>query len=425
MTLTSQPVGPGIVPLPTTTVDLWQVTTSATQISATATTTLTVNVQFDGNPNQTFPITINWGGGTPLVQTATVPVGSTPFTHLYPTNPNKSNPAAAIPIAVSVDDGNLDHTIEVDTQAAVPGTGFPDISVVPQTTSTAFILTTQVLTDSQVVAPTLEPAVTQENDLGLAPSEVVTSTGRQVVLRIVSAIDAEGPDINVSDQSLNDLPKLFNKLPDGHYRVYLSEDGRSRLVIDVVVRQGRPVDPSQDSDGTSERPPTGQIEYGGAENVATDAPDPNPTAPQPIEPQSIAPQLLETIPAGPQLSSPAVPQSAVPPAGPNAAGSKTAPGFDAEAVPSASSAPVNKSLPRAASPETGAGLQPGGAVGRQAWEAAAAGIGVAALVMESRSDRVDELMAHSTRRTFSAAARLSRKLRRAAKESPDSHVTTP
>ena len=233
MTLTSPQVN-------TTTIELWQVTTLATQISADASTTLTVNVQFDGPATQAFPVSVNWGDGSVLNESLTA--GTYNFTHIYPTNPDKANPAAAIPIDVTVTDFQ-DHSITANTQAPVPGTGFPDIAVVPPSTTSVVLVATQVLNDSQVMTATLEPVVTQENDLGLAPAEVVTSTGRQVSLKIVSASGDEGDDINVPDQSLSDLPKLFSKLPDGRYRIYLSEDGRTRLVIDVVVRQGRPVDP--------------------------------------------------------------------------------------------------------------------------------------------------------------------------------------
>jgi hypothetical protein len=404
-TLTSQQAN-------TTTVELWQVTTSATQISSSASTTLTVNIQFDGPATQTFPVAVNWGDGSVLNQSLTP--GTYNFTHIYPTNPDKANPAAAIPIDVTVTDFQ-DHSIAANTQAPVPGTGFPDIAIVPQTTSSVVLVTPQVLTDSQVAVPPLEPVATQENDLGLAPAEVVTTTGRQVSLRIVSASGAEGDDINVPDpdQALNDLPKLFSQLPDGRYRVYLSEDGRTRLVIDVVVRQGRPVDPSEDSNGTSERPSTGEIQYGGADNVAADTAGKQSTG---------SPQPSTTGPSLPQLPPPPVaPVNGQQPSASTSDGAKTAPGFDAEVVPSSKSAlPVSKPAP-----DVGAGtsFERHGAPGHQSWEAAAAGVGVAALLMESRSqlarersERVDELMSHSNRKTFSAAARLARKLRRAVKE---------
>ena len=55
---------------------------------------------------------------------------------------------------------------------------------------------------------------------------------------------------------LNNLPQLFNKLPDDHYRLYYAEQGTERLIMDVMVRRGKPIDPTDDSEGTQDRPPT-------------------------------------------------------------------------------------------------------------------------------------------------------------------------
>jgi hypothetical protein len=57
---------------------------------------------------------------------------------------------------------------------------------------------------------------------------------------------------------LNNLPDLFLKLPDNHYAIYLVriETNTERLVIEVYVRNGKVIDPSDDSEGTRDRPPT-------------------------------------------------------------------------------------------------------------------------------------------------------------------------
>ena len=62
----------------------------------------------------------------------------------------------------------------------------------------------------------------------------------------------------LKDEALTDLRGLFATLPDDHYKIYLvrTDDNSRRLVIDVVVRRGRVVDPSDDSEGTRDRPPT-------------------------------------------------------------------------------------------------------------------------------------------------------------------------
>jgi hypothetical protein len=45
---------------------------------------------------------------------------------------------------------------------------------------------------------------------------------------------------------LRRLPEIFKKLTDGKYRIYLKrEDGTLRLVLDVVLRRHKPIDPSE------------------------------------------------------------------------------------------------------------------------------------------------------------------------------------
>ena len=57
---------------------------------------------------------------------------------------------------------------------------------------------------------------------------------------------------------LNNLPALFRNLPDNHYKIYLvqSETNARRLVIEVFVRNGKLIDPGDDSEGARDRPPT-------------------------------------------------------------------------------------------------------------------------------------------------------------------------
>jgi hypothetical protein len=96
-------------------------------------------------------------------------------------------------------------------------------------------------------------------------------------------------------------------LPDNHYRIYLirTETQTERLVLDVVVRDHRPVDPGDVSDGTRDRPPT------------DDAPEP--VDPVPVEnapeasheaPAAAGNEVAELVPAEAlQPSSSTVPTS--------------------------------------------------------------------------------------------------------------------
>jgi hypothetical protein len=64
----------------------------------------------------------------------------------------------------------------------------------------------------------------------------------------------------IRDEALNDLRAFFATLPDNHYRIYLvrTENNSRRLIMDVYVRNGRVIDPSDDSEGTRDRPPTSE-----------------------------------------------------------------------------------------------------------------------------------------------------------------------
>ena len=42
--------------------------------------------------------------------------------------------------------------------------------------------------------------------------------------------------------SLNKLPELFGRLPDDRYRLYLFEDDAERLVLEFIIKEGRPVE---------------------------------------------------------------------------------------------------------------------------------------------------------------------------------------
>ena len=189
--------------------------------------------------------------------------------HIYSANPNKADPPAPIPIDVLYT--ATGHQVETETTAQIAGTEI-GIAFIPVTTS-AFV---EVVAPPTIqVAPTtavVEQQVSQQVDTGVAPGQTTSGNERQVLLRIVSPTGDEESAIPVPNRDLNDLPDLFKKLPDGHYRVYLAEGGRQRLVLDVLVRQGRPVDTSEEAATAGDRPPTSQTESDGANGLADAAP---------------------------------------------------------------------------------------------------------------------------------------------------------
>jgi WD40 repeat protein len=57
--------------------------------------------------------------------------------------------------------------------------------------------------------------------------------------------------------AISDLRAFFGKLPDNHYRIYVVSqyNNSRRAMLDVYVRRGRVIDPSDDSEGARDRPP--------------------------------------------------------------------------------------------------------------------------------------------------------------------------
>ena len=104
----------------------------------------------------------------------------------------------------------------------------------------------------------------------------------------------------LSDEALLDVRGLFATLPDNRYKIYLfrADNNSRRLVMDVFVRRGRVIDPSDESEATRDRPPTAertqQID-GEQKNVPPDNPQPNGAPQQPAAPLQNNP-LLERLP---------------------------------------------------------------------------------------------------------------------------------
>ena len=260
----------------TRSIALWQITASASAIGSDSSTMLSVAL-ISGTP-LTVPVTIDWGDGSTTRVTLSSTTPTAPIAHVYLTNPNQADPSASIPINVLY--SAVGQQFDTETFAAVDGTGIGFV-IIPHSVSSFVALAPP---PSFVEAPTATPfdlPDTDSTDVGVAQSQTTIGADRRIVLRIISPLEVEGSDIQLPDRALNDLPGLFKKLPDGHYRVYLLEDGHERLVIDVLVRQGRPVDSREDSGGGGDRPPTSQIDSGKSKERIAAEPDDDKTRFQP------------------------------------------------------------------------------------------------------------------------------------------------
>ena len=196
--------------------------------------------------------------------------GATPTTYVFKHNysgpPNPNRPSADIPINVVIRDDDFftadtmvlgqsnielvligqpgpdDAKFAIDTTPEIPTLEFPSLeeAVVAIDSSTSIVTQTET------------PEIESRGGDAAAASE------RYFRLHVVMPDGRELEGIRLPDDSLDDLPALFARLPDNHYRIYLvrTESQSERLVLDVVVRDHHPVDPGDVSDGTRDRPPS-------------------------------------------------------------------------------------------------------------------------------------------------------------------------
>jgi len=236
----------------------------ATDVNTKGVTTLTL--QFDDPGADEFDIVVDWGD---TVETIHVPANSKgqllTYSHTYSGPPDPLNPTADITITVQIldDDFNTgalaDGASNVETvDISQPGLGaekfridtspqvailtFPDRQVVPLL---------QTSTDVRLVTVTT-------GDDGGGGGDTRAASERFLELRVINPDGTEGPGYRLPAKVLNNLPSLFRNLPDNHYKIYLvqSETNAKRLVIEVFVRNGKLIDPGDDSEGARDRPPT-------------------------------------------------------------------------------------------------------------------------------------------------------------------------
>ncbi len=104
--------------------------------------------------------------------------------------------------------------------------------------------------DRPLPAPVPPPPLTPPSEPPPLEAETEAPKLRELEVRIVIPIDDAGNFreqvvMKLPAEMLTDLPALFRRLPDDRYRIYLMLEGSAeeRLVIDVLVRDGRPMEP--------------------------------------------------------------------------------------------------------------------------------------------------------------------------------------
>jgi hypothetical protein len=214
---------------------------AATAVMRDARTTLTG--AFTDPGSDTFTLIIDWGDGT--VETFhNFPGGAFSFDYTYVNgNPNLNNPSAPIPISVTVVDDDGGRAV-LGTQADVLGTGLSvqRIDTSPRVPRLQLPTTTMVADTSARTTNTFTRSTLEEGQL-VGDSRTVEEI--EVSLRVVTETGEEQEVVKLHLDVLDDLRSFFASLPDGHYRVYITQEGFERLVLDVHLRRGKVVVPEQ------------------------------------------------------------------------------------------------------------------------------------------------------------------------------------
>jgi hypothetical protein len=289
---------------------------TATDVDAFGRTTLTLSF-FDPGADE-FEILVDWGDGIFVTEQAYA--GPTPqsfvITHTYIAPPDPTNPAADITIRVKIQDDDF-KTAGVVTpgesnveETTITNPGANDRFVRIDTSPKVPILTFNVRPTAVFVpiAAAQVPATDDSGEIEGSAGEAAATGEQYLELVLIHPDDSIAGRTRLPFEALNNLPSLFRHLPDGHYKIYLvqAETDVRRLVIEVYVRDGRLIDPGDDSEGARDRPPGDEqptAETQGAAN-ASDATSGDAEADSVEEPlQNEAPGAGAHLPADLRLDS--------------------------------------------------------------------------------------------------------------------------
>jgi PKD repeat protein len=208
-----------------------------------------------GETTERFTFSVNWGDGTPNTGgPATIDVpgaiglrtsGSFDASHLY-----GAPGEYTVTVTLADDDGGFavaqfEVTVFVlrPTIIVFPPGGAGGGTPTPPPSSPA---------GGAVLPP---PASIVRSDLKGLRAAAVAGAEPRLVLRVVTPDGEEDQpgEQQLDDEVLDNLRALFRRLPDGHYRIYqIQPDGIERLVVDVVVRQGRAIQLEDDFTPTND-----------------------------------------------------------------------------------------------------------------------------------------------------------------------------
>ncbi len=291
----------------------------ATDVNTKGQTTITGTFTDPGR--DTYKLFVDWGDNKgPHEETFTVtPAAATSglhmftATHTYTEAPDPLHPSATIPIVVRIHDDDFPQpqtvvappdesgqSNPVDRDLKNPGIGnqFIRIDLTPAVAVLTFPerpASPPVLTTQDTRLATLAP-----NDVRGSAGESQAAGERYFELRVINPDGTMSEGYRLRPEVMKNLPGLFRNLPDNHYAIYLvqPENNKSRLVIEVVVRNGKLVDPGDDSEGGRDKPPTEDAKPAAELKPPTDA-NPNDAGANKAAAKNIQPisPINEPVPA--------------------------------------------------------------------------------------------------------------------------------
>src|SRR5262249_40277578 len=154
--------------------------------------------------------------------------------HQYTAPPDPLNPAASIPVSVTVSQ-IVGASVTQNFLVQVPGTGVTIVTFLPRPTAPAQPTPLAVLTEGTSFNISQPPPILNPIAPVVARGEDVGAVEDQIVLRAVFPTGKEGGNVLLPANVLENLPGYLKRLPDGHYRVYFvqGDTRRERLIIDV------------------------------------------------------------------------------------------------------------------------------------------------------------------------------------------------
>ncbi|MCG8450446.1 MAG: PKD domain-containing protein, partial [Pirellulales bacterium] len=270
--------------------------TDATDVDTNGETTETITFSEVG-ADELF-VWVDWGDirdpGNPFLPGAAPFVLETPtpfqgagaftitLTHTYAGPPNPLSPSADIDIRVVVVDDDFNIAAaggQVDgplvgqpimepgrsafRMVAISNTGTGTtpvrIDTTPEVPRLVFPVRAESALQFEIVTST--EGLIESVDLRSSAGDAKAANERFLELRVIGATGDVSEGIRLKPQVLNNLPGFFVQLTDNQYAIFLvrTETNSRRLVIEFFIRNGRAIDPGDDSEGTRDRPPTDEV----------------------------------------------------------------------------------------------------------------------------------------------------------------------